>query len=106
MKVALWPLSTNVVSANAARPSGAGSATGDDSTTMRVGATSATAISPPLDRGGGSRRAARNETDTDLGGDTRAVAAETPLGLEVVRVPRQVLGAVRRDEHEVLEPHA
>ena len=47
MNVALWPLSMNVVKANAARPSGAGSAAGTDSTSVATRDSAAIAMSPP-----------------------------------------------------------
>src|SRR5437868_11701394 len=50
MNVALWPLRTNVVSANAARPRGAGSATGETAGSSRsvVTAMGATSFVPLL----------------------------------------------------------
>src|SRR5690348_11115720 len=106
MNVALCPLSMNVVRAKAARPSGAGSAAGTDSTSVRVGAAAVTAIvssSRPRTREGD----AGNES---IGRYARSVPArkrpKPDLRFEVVRVLRQVLVAVGCDQHQVLQPHA
>src|SRR5919198_526103 len=58
MKFALWPLSMNVVSANAASPSGAGSATGRAGADT-AGRSSAIAIVPPFSCGARNPRTLR-----------------------------------------------
>src|SRR5579885_3168322 len=111
MKLAPCPLRRNVVSANPASPSGAGSAAGTLSMRVGVGRTSATvAIATPLSRPPVREARAGLPTDNDRPScaffrETRKVK-RAGSGRQVVRVPRQVLGAARGDEEEVLEPHA
>src|SRR5579862_7093033 len=100
MNVALCPLRTNVVSANAPRPSGAGSAAGTASTSVGTGRTSATvAMATPFLSSG-----KRKTFPCFLPGRLRSETSDS--GSQVVRVPRQVLGAVGSDEDEVLESQA
>src|SRR5512146_1053896 len=102
MNVALWPLIMNVVRAKAASPSGAGSAAaGVDSTTTRVGATSAAiAMSPPL---AAFHRTRLQREPICIG---YPPGSFRNLRRQLVGVVRQILGSVRCDEHEVLEPDA
>src|SRR5262249_60106580 len=107
MKVALWPLRMNVVRANAARPRGAGSAGFATSTNVLVGATSAVVtamcrlLSPVPTRRRGTLNGIRYFLiPKEKSGEPSALRGE------VVRILRQVLGAVLRDEDEVLEPDA
>src|ERR687887_142852 len=111
MKVALWPLRMKVVSANAASPSGAGSATGKGSTgaTRTSSATTAmraSSISCPT----AGRRTRRGRAAQIF--DFRSTCFGTylnlasKLGIQVVRVLREVLRALRGDENEALEPAA
>src|SRR6266487_589884 len=115
MNVALWPLSMNVVSAKAASPSGAGSATGASSTRVgraRSSARTAMATSFVAPRPPGGHRPTR-ELGASSGKsvpdiyvaptDTRNAAFATcnPSGLEIVRVLRQRLRPVVGDEHDV-----
>src|SRR5579885_143610 len=60
MKDALWPLSRNVVSANPARPSGAGSAAGVLSTTVTDRSEDIALIQPSLDLAGDGERTPRS----------------------------------------------
>src|SRR6476620_1238496 len=112
MNVALCPLSRNVVSANPASPSGAGSAAGTASMSVARGRTLAvTAITPPLARPRWTgidrtpictgRFCTPNQPQCDTG---RPVAG--PLRGQVVRVLRQVLGRTVGDQHEIFEPYA
>src|SRR5947207_1680326 len=94
MKLALCPLSRNVVSANAASPSGAGSAGIHRGASVRSGASVRTAMwNPPS--GAGARPAGVNARMLS--------AVPIPQRREVVRIVREVLGAGRRDEDIVLE---
>jgi hypothetical protein len=70
MNVALWPLRMNVVSANAARPSGAGSATGSAGATATAGRSATTVMTTSFERRSVlvETRAGRHATDYDLPG--------------------------------------
>src|SRR5438045_7986321 len=117
MKEALCPLRMNVVSAKAASPSGAGSAAGTASTTVgRARSSARTAMTTSFVTGSPRcreesalglivtrsvglreklpRRATRKQRDYTPRG---------PLRLEVVRLVREDLAAVRGDVHQSLE---
>src|SRR5437868_1573482 len=110
MNEALWPLRMKVVSANAASPSGAGSAAGIDSTSVgraRSSARTAMATSfvagPPANPAEGVGWVDRNPMNGRRISSKflpRYEAGYTSgLGREVVRVVRQHLGAVLGHEH-------
>src|SRR3954454_825747 len=105
MKLALLPLSRNVVSAKAASPNGAGSAAGMLSTSVvgRSWVRTAMLGCPP------SRR--RRKSPRPSVGLRSIWAAITRIaagysGFEVIRVIRDDLGAVLGHEHDVLEANA
>src|SRR5436305_184846 len=110
MKFALWPLSMNVVSAKAASPRGAGSATGRAAAGVaRVSST--TAIRASFCRCFASRRSHRDGMSRRRPGypnglRIKPLAKETRLGLQIVRILGQQLGPVLGHEHEILEPAA
>src|SRR4051794_10460891 len=107
MKVALWPLSMNVVSANAARPSGAGSATTRGAGAARVSSITAITVLLPSwlrARGGASPRAPR--ADPYPSRSEICASNSKALRREVVRILRDQFAAVLRDDDDVLEPHA
>src|SRR5213082_2947664 len=110
MKFALWPLSMNVVSAKAASPRGAGSATGRAAAGVaRVSST--TAIRASFCRCFASRRSHRDGMSRRRPGypnglRIKPLAKETRLGLQIVRIIGQQLGPVLGHEHEILEPTA
>src|SRR6185312_6247907 len=96
MKLALCPLSRNVVRANAASPSGAGSAAGTPSTSVTGRSTARTAMQPP--------RVDCAECSRTDGPFVNRSAMR--LRREVVRVPRDELGPVVGDDEDVLETDA
>src|SRR3954451_9061318 len=120
MKEALCPLRMNVVSANAASPSGAGSAAGTASTTVgRARSSARTAMTTSFVTGSPRCReesalgwiATRSVglRKNYHGPDThqqRDYTGSARLRLEVVRVVREDLAAVGGDEHQVLETAA
>src|SRR5262249_58765030 len=61
----------------------------------------------PVARSPGRRRPEAAGSAAPRAGSSRSRAGRTPrLGSELVRVVRQQLGPVLRDEHEILEPAA
>src|SRR5437764_8842720 len=107
MNDALWPLRMKVVSANAASPSGAGSATGRAAAgVVRVSSSTAIAcLLPSLLR---PRVRGRRRGGTSLSCPQIALRLNRGerLRLQVVRVVREQLGAVRGDQRQILEPAA
>src|SRR5207302_10711496 len=107
MNVALCPLRMKVVSANAASPSGAGSATGRASAgaARTSSATTAMTCLPSFEPSlGQPKRAGAERPEEDI---RNAIYASLELlnlrlGRQVVRVFREALGPARRGEHEVL----
>src|SRR5437588_1857918 len=111
MNVALCPLRMKVVSANAASPSGAGSATGRASAgaARTSSATTAMTCLPSFEPSlGQPKHAGAERPKKDIRNPIYPIfeLLNLRLGRQVVRVFREVLGPVRRDEHEVLEPAA
>src|SRR4051794_15352098 len=122
MKDALWPLSMNVVRANAASPSGAGSAAGMASISVGAARRSSAMVAmaepswsvrPGLALLAGSREPVERQRGQDLTPwfftlrqNPKRNPKEAALGCEVVREVGQQLAAVVRHEHEILEPAA
>src|SRR5205807_132524 len=112
MKLAPWPLSRNVVSANAARPSGAGSAAGTPSMSVTGRSWARTAILSPSFSAPAGRPPAVVGDEQDVLQPDAAVARAIQAGLErdhvsgdeIVADDRQPRALVHLEADAVAEP--